>query len=85
MSGFQGFPKEAVTFFQELRANNKKTWFEAYEPDYRKYVVEPAGKYVVDMVEKLQHLSPGVHAEPRVNRSIFRIYFDTRFSKDKTP
>ena len=85
MSGFQGFPNEALTFFQELRANNNKNWFDAHKPDYQKYVMEPAGSFVVDMGEKLQHLSPGVQAEPRINRSIFRIYRDTRFSKDKTP
>ena len=30
-------------------------------------------------------MSPGIHADPRVNGSIFRINRDTRFSKDKTP
>jgi uncharacterized protein (TIGR02453 family) len=37
------------------------------------------------MGARLEQLSPGIHAEPRVNRSIFRIYRDIRFSKDKTP
>jgi uncharacterized protein (TIGR02453 family) len=33
----------------------------------------------------LKNLSLGIHAEPRVNKSIFRINRDIRFSKDKTP
>ncbi|MBE9523917.1 MAG: DUF2461 domain-containing protein, partial [Chloroflexi bacterium] len=34
---------------------------------------------------RLRELSPGVIADPRVNKSIFRIYRDVRFSHDKTP
>src|SRR5262249_7602911 len=34
---------------------------------------------------KLQEHSPGLHFEPRVNGSLFRIHRDTRFSKDKSP
>jgi uncharacterized protein (TIGR02453 family) len=37
------------------------------------------------MGDRLKELAPGIHADPRTNRSIFRIYRDTRFSKDKTP
>ena len=85
MSGFNGFPPQAVTFFQELQRNNNKTWFEAHKSDYQKYVMEPAQDFIEQMGARLEQLSPGIHAEPRVNRSIFRIYRDIRFSKDKTP
>ena len=33
----------------------------------------------------LRSIAPDIHAEPRVNGSIFRINRDIRFSKDKTP
>jgi uncharacterized protein (DUF2461 family) len=81
MSGFNGFPPGAVTFFQELDRNNKP-WFEAHKSDYQKYVLEPAQEFIEQMGARLEQLSPGIHAEPRVNRSIFRIYRDIRFSKD---
>ncbi|MBW2277003.1 MAG: DUF2461 domain-containing protein, partial [Deltaproteobacteria bacterium] len=29
--------------------------------------------------------APGIHADPRVDKSIFRIHRDVRFSKDKSP
>jgi len=45
----------------------------------------PAKDFVVAMGERLQALSSDVVADPRVNKSIFRIYRDIRFSKDKTP
>jgi uncharacterized protein (TIGR02453 family) len=85
MAGFNGFPPEAVTFFQGLQNNNNKTWFEARKPDYQKFVLEPAQEFIEEMGVRLKQLSPGIHADPRVNRSIFRIYRDIRFSKNKTP
>jgi uncharacterized protein (TIGR02453 family) len=85
MGSFTGFPMEAVSFFQQLKLNNNKTWFETHKADYQNYVMEPAQAFIEDMGGKLAKLSPGIHAEPRVNRSIFRIYRDVRFSKDKTP
>lgn len=85
MLAFNGFPREAVTFFQNLKLNNNKTWFEAHKPDYQNNVLEPAQAFIEEMGARLKQLSPGIHADPRVNKSIFRIYRDIRFSKDKTP
>ncbi|MBC8505181.1 MAG: DUF2461 domain-containing protein [Anaerolineales bacterium] len=84
-SPFNGFPKETILFFAELAVNNNKTWFTAHKPNFEKYVMTPARNFVGAMGERLQELSPGINADPRVNKSIFRIYRDTRFSKDKTP
>ena len=82
---FTGFPKETHQFFTDLAANNNKPWFDVNKPDYENYVLAPARDFVVALGERLRDLSPGVVADPRVNKSIFRIYRDIRFSKDKTP
>jgi uncharacterized protein (TIGR02453 family) len=82
---FTGFPVESTQFFTDLRANNNKAWFDAHKPDYEKYILAPARDFVVALGEQLRDLSPNVVADPRVNKSIFRIYRDIRFSKDKTP
>ncbi len=84
-SPFNGFSKDTISFFVELAANNNKTWFTEHKPVFENYVMAPARDFVVAMGERLQEISPGVNADPRVNKSIFRIYRDTRFSKDKTP
>jgi uncharacterized protein (TIGR02453 family) len=44
-------------------------------------------EFVLAMGERLRRFAPGVVADPRTNGagSIFRIYRDTRFSKDKRP
>ena len=85
MSRFSGFPKETVKFLADLAKNNKKAWFDAHKADYQKYVLEPARMFTEALGERLTAIAPGIVAEPRVNGSIFRIYRDIRFSKDKTP
>jgi len=84
-AGFKGFPKEAVEFYAELKNNNNKPWFDGRKKDFDEYVMAPARDFVHAMGLRLKELSPGVIADPRINKSIFRPFRDTRFSKDKTP
>ena len=84
-SAFNGFTKETIDFFTQLKKNNNKVWFDEHKRDYDTYVMSPSREFVVAMGERLEKLSPDIHADPRVNKSIFRIYRDIRFSKDKTP
>jgi len=81
---FNGFPKNALLFFSELTANNNKPWFDEHKSDYENFILAPARDLVVSLGDRLQELSPGVIADPRVNKSIFRIYRDVRFSKYTT-
>jgi uncharacterized protein (TIGR02453 family) len=81
---FTGFPEETLQFFTGLAANNNKPWFDAHKPKYEKYVLATAQDFVVALGERLRNLSPHVVADPRVNKSIFRIYRDVRFSKRVT-
>jgi uncharacterized protein (TIGR02453 family) len=85
VSEFRGFSEETVRFFSGLSKNNNRRWFEAHRADFEKYVLEPGRAFTQDMGERLTAVAPGIIAEPRVDGSIFRIYRDTRFSKDKTP
>ncbi len=82
---FPGFPKASVKFFKDLAQNNSKAWFDAHREEYEQNVVLPSEQFVIAMGARLQKLSPKVNADPRVNRSLFRLNRDTRFSKDKTP
>ena len=82
---FTGFSPETLKFFSELAINNNKLWFDAHRADYDAHVLEPAREFVLVIGERLRELAPNVMADPRVNKSIFRIYRDTRFSTDKTP
>jgi uncharacterized protein (TIGR02453 family) len=82
---FDGFSKETITFLKGLEKNNNKAWFDKNRDQYDSEVMDRAKAFVEAMGEKVHTLSPGVEADPRVNRSIFRINRDTRFSKDKSP
>jgi uncharacterized protein (TIGR02453 family) len=82
---FSGFPKECFEFFEMLENNNNRPWFEEHRSDYEQFVKEPARDFVVALGARLRKLAPRVHAEPLIDRSIFRINRDTRFSHDKSP
>lgn len=81
-SEFNGFSKESIQFYRDIKQNNNKLWFEGHKTEFERYVMNPAKDFVVSMGESLKTIAPNVHADPRVNKSIFRIYRDTRFSKD---
>ena len=79
------FPAETPAFLTDLRAHNDKAWFDANRARYESAYVEPAKTFVEVIGPELKKLVPGIHAEPRVNGSIFRINRDVRFSSDKRP
>ena len=82
---FTGFPKQALTFFRDLSQNNNKTWFDQHKEVYEQQVMEPARDFILAMGDKLKKIAPGIQADPRVNKSLFRLNRDIRFSHDKTP
>jgi uncharacterized protein (TIGR02453 family) len=82
---FAGFTKQTVRFYTDLRKNNNKPWFEAHRDVYEAHVMGPAKLFVTAMGERLKTIVPGVVAVPAVNKSIFRINRDTRFSLDPSP
>lgn len=86
MTEFNGFPKDLFTFFEELGRNNNREWFNANQPRYQESVVQPMGDYIRSIAPLLQGISPHYRADPKPHGgSMFRIYRDTRFSRDKTP
>ncbi len=82
---FTAFPNASLDFLARIRRNNTKEWFEAHRNEYETLILQPCRSCVVELGEHLQALVPTVNAIPKVNGSLFRIYRDIRFSKDKTP
>ncbi len=82
---FSGFSKETFKFLSDLENHNDRDWFEENRGRFDKNVMKPAEEFVVDMGKKLRSIAPRVVADPRRDRSIFRLNRDTRFSTDKTP
>lgn len=82
----QHFSPELFTFLRELKDNNDRDWFAANKTRYLDAVQEPALEFVAEFAPVLETISPHFVADPRpVGGSLFRIYRDTRFAKDKTP
>jgi uncharacterized protein (TIGR02453 family) len=84
-SSFSGFSKEFFKFLGDLEKHNDKDWFMENRGRFDKYVMKPAEGFVVEMGKRLRSIAPRVVADPRRDRSIFRLNRDTRFSADKTP
>ncbi|GMR13428.1 MAG: DUF2461 domain-containing protein [Gemmatimonadota bacterium] len=80
------FTKATFGFLEELAANNNRPWFEKNRSRYEEHVREPAMRFITDFRPRLKKISLHFKADPRpVGGSMFRIYRDTRFSKDKSP
>ncbi len=77
------FPREGLEFLRALRRNNRREWFQAHRPQYERFVRGPMVELVLALREDLGRLAPDMVADPAV--SLYRIYRDTRFSKDKSP
>ncbi|MBI1251972.1 MAG: TIGR02453 family protein [Alphaproteobacteria bacterium] len=83
---FQGFSKGFFKFFRDLKKNDDRDWFEANKDRYKTSVVAPMQDFIAAPAPLVEKTSPHFICDPRPNGgSMFRIYRDTRFSKDKTP
>ncbi len=79
-------PPELLTFMGELAEHNEREWFNTNKPRYEAEVKEPALAFIADFADDLHGVSEHFLAVPKTQGgSLFRIFRDTRFSKDKTP
>lgn len=82
---FTGFPEETLGFLERLKKNNDRDWFKAHRGEFDDFVLGPARSFVVALGDRLRASGLKVVADPRTDKSIFRLHRDTRFSKDKSP
>ena len=82
---FNGFSKQGTKFLENLSLNNKKQWFEENRAIWEEHIRLRCELFVHELGETLQILVPSIKFKPKVGASLFRIYRDVRFSKDKTP
>ncbi|MGE5805771.1 MAG: DUF2461 domain-containing protein [Ignavibacteria bacterium] len=85
MSKMLSFPYNTQNFLKQLAKNNSKEWFEENREAFNNDFLQPAVQFVVDIGERLQTIVPEIMAVPKVDKSIFRLHRDVRFSKDKSP
>jgi uncharacterized protein (TIGR02453 family) len=80
------FEPALFDFLRDLRQNNRREWFQANKERYEEHLKDPALQFISDFGPELAKISPHFAADPRpVGGSLFRIYHDVRFSRDKNP
>jgi uncharacterized protein (TIGR02453 family) len=80
------FTSDLFRFLQDLRRHNDRAWFAKNKERYLDVVQEPAQEFVRGFGPYLRKISPHFVADDRpVGGSLFRIYRDVRFAKDKRP
>lgn len=80
------FSRSLFTFLRELKTHNNREWFQANKRRYERDVRDPMLRFIADFGLSLRTISPHFVADPRPSGgSMFRIYRDTRFSRDKSP
>lgn len=73
-------------FFRDLKENNDRDWFEANKARFEQEVREPLLAFIDAFAEPLYRISPHYRADAtKVGGSLFRIFRDVRFAKDKSP
>ena len=80
---FSAFPVKGLQFLRSLKRNNNREWFQKHKSIYEQHVKEPMTHLIEDLAGDFQQLAPEMVASPKA--SAYRIYRDTRFSKDKSP
>jgi uncharacterized protein (TIGR02453 family) len=80
---FAGFAPEGIQFMADLADNNDRAWFQPRKSDFERLVKEPMELLMVALAERFETRGIPLVADPK--RSPFRIYRDTRFSRDKAP
>ena len=82
-SGFPGFSDEMTKFFRGLKRNNRREWFQPRKPVFDEKVKAPMFELIRSLTADMMEYAPDHVCEPE--KAVYRIYRDTRFSKDKTP
>ncbi|HEX3435842.1 MAG TPA: DUF2461 domain-containing protein [Pseudacidobacterium sp.] len=77
------FNEEALKFLRGLKRNNKREWFQARRDVFERELKHPMLAVIDQVTDAMTDFAPA-HVRP-AEKSMMRIYRDTRFSADKTP
>jgi len=77
------FRPEALTFLRNLAMHNDRVWFNERKAVYESELKEPMLAVIRRITDAMMEFAPN-HVRP-AEKSLFRIYRDTRFSNNKLP
>lgn len=73
---------QTLDFLFENRLHDSREWFHQHQEQYQELVLAPLRQLVQELAPTLLELDPEFVTEPRVDKTICRIWRDTRYSKD---
>ena len=82
-SDVDGFTSETLTFLRGLARHNDREWFEARRDVYESALRQPMLGIVAQVNREMEKFAP-LHVKAP-EKTVLRIYRDTRFSKSKLP
>jgi len=82
-AGFAGFRPEAIQFMVDLIQHNERAWFQPRKAEFEALIKEPFAALVTGLADRFA--ARGLPLRADAKHAVFRIYRDTRFSKDKAP
>ncbi len=78
------FSKSSLDFLFQNRINDSKPWFLEHKNEYNELVLKPLCELVTALEPAVHEIDKYLICEPKVGRSVSRIYRDVRFSNDKS-
>ena len=67
---FQGFSKATIKFFNNLKANNNKTWFENHRKEYEADILNPMRALVSDLSGHMLKIDSLFEVTPAIDKTI---------------
>ena len=78
------FTAKTLDFLFMNKLHNDKIWFIEHRDEYEENVLSPLRALVNEITPGMLSIDPQMICEPKVNKSISRIFRDTRYSNDKS-
>ena len=77
------FTKETLDFLVENRMRNDRPWYNEHKDYCNEVVIRPFADLVTQLAPVMKEIDPLLEVTPKVDKTISRIYRDTRFTHDK--
>jgi uncharacterized protein (TIGR02453 family) len=77
------FSRRSIAFLRAIKRHNDREWFKARRDTYERDVRAPMTEVITRLATDFRRFAPELVASPQ--RSLYRIYRDTRFSPNKQP
>ncbi len=76
------FTQRTLDFLYYNHKENSPDWYKAHKDDYEEFLINPMKELVVALTPALKAIDGELICEPKVDRSISRIYRDMRYATD---